>query len=147
TDPESGISSSTGCTTTSLTTETSTVLTCSATNAAGLPSTVSVTIKIDLTAPVITFAGRTPANANGWNSTAVTLNWNCADALSGVVSSSVSVTVPADGMNQSATGTCQDKAGNLSFNTQNGINIDTVPPVLSVPVSVVANATSPSGAA
>jgi len=50
-------------------------------------------------------------------------------------------------MNQSATGTCQDKAGNQSFNTQNGINIDTVPPVLNVPVSVVANATSPSGAA
>jgi hypothetical protein len=131
TDPESGISSSTGCTTTSLTTETSgTVLTCSATNAAGLPSTVSVTIKIDLTAPVITFAGRTPANANGWNSTAVTLNWNCTDALSGVVSSTVSVTLTANGLNQSATRTCQDKAGNQNSDTQSGINIDSTAPVI-----------------
>jgi len=103
-------------------------------------------INIDLTAPTITFAGRTPANANGWNNTAVTLNWNCADALSGVVSSTVSVTLTADGANQSATGTCQDKAGNHSSDTQTGINIDHVPPVLIVPASVVANATSPSGA-
>ena len=210
TDPESGISSSTGCTATSLTTETSgTVVTCSATNAAGLPSTVSVTIKIDmtppsamastlplpnannwnngsvtvtftgtdslsgidtctapvvvntegagqsspsgtctdkagntsapvsktginidLTAPVITFAGRTPPNTNGWNNTAVTLNWNCTDALSGTVSSSVSVTLTTDGANQSATGTCQDKAGNQRSDTQNGINIDSTPPVI-----------------
>jgi hypothetical protein len=131
TDPESGISSSTGCTTTSLTTETSgTVLTCSAKNAAGLTGTVSVTIKIDLTAPVITFAGRTPPNANGWNNTAVTLNWNCTDALSGVVSSTVSVTLSADGANQSATGTCQDKAGNQNSDTQNGVNIDSAAPVI-----------------
>src|SRR5207248_3416513 len=47
-------------------------------------------INIDLTAPVITFAGRTPANANGWNNTAVTLTWNCTDALSGGVSATVS---------------------------------------------------------
>jgi hypothetical protein len=131
TDPESGISSSTGCANTSLTTETSgTVLTCTATNAAGLPRTVSVTINIDLTAPVITFEGRTPANANGWNSTAVTLNWNCTDALSGVVSSTVSVILTADGMNQSATGTCQDKAGNQNSDTQSGINIDSAAPVI-----------------
>src|SRR5215831_15213433 len=141
TDPESGISSSTGCTDTSLTTETSgTVVTCSATNPAGLPATVSVTIKIDLTAPVITFAGRTPANANGWNSTAVTLNWNCTDALSGVVSSSVSVTLTADGANQSATGTCQDKAGNQSSDTQNGINIDSTSPVITFASRTPANA-------
>jgi hypothetical protein len=147
TDPESGISSSTGCTATSLTTDTSgTVLTCSATNAAGLPSTGSVTNKIDMTPPAITFAGRTPPNANGWNNSAVTLNWNCSDALSGVVSSTVSVALTAGGMNQSATGTCQDKAGNQSSNTQSGINIDLVPPALVLPASVVANATSLSGA-
>jgi hypothetical protein len=59
----------------------------------------------------------------------------------------VSVTLTADGANQSATGTCQDKAGNQRSDTQTGINIEHVPPVLIVPASVVANATSPSGAA
>jgi hypothetical protein len=104
-------------------------------------------INIDSAAPAITFAGRTAANANGWNNTAVTLNWNCTDALSGVVSSTVSVTLATDGANQSATGTCQDKGGNQSSNTQNGINIDRVAPALIVPASVVASATGVSGAA
>jgi hypothetical protein len=104
-------------------------------------------ISIDSTPPLIAFATRTPANANGWNNTAVTVTWNCTDALSGVVSSSVSVTLNTDGANQSAIGTCQDKAGNQSSNTQTGINIDRVAPALVVPASVVANATSPSGAA
>jgi probable HAF family extracellular repeat protein len=54
TDPESGIASSTGCTTTNLTTDTAgTTLTCSATNVGGLSSSVPVTIKIDKTPPVI----------------------------------------------------------------------------------------------
>jgi hypothetical protein len=54
TDPESGIASSSGCKTTTLTTDTAgATLTCSAQNGAGLSSSVPVTIKIDKTAPVI----------------------------------------------------------------------------------------------
>jgi len=54
TDPESGIASSSGCATTTLTVDTSGVtLTCSATNGAGMPNSASVTIKIDKTPPVI----------------------------------------------------------------------------------------------
>ncbi len=54
TDPESGIASSSGCGTTTLTAETAgTALTCSATNGAGLSNSVSVTIKIDKTPPSI----------------------------------------------------------------------------------------------
>ena len=54
TDPESGIASSSGCTTTTLTADTAGVtLTCSATNGAGLTSSVPITIKIDKTPPVI----------------------------------------------------------------------------------------------
>ena len=47
-DPESGIASSTGCGTTTLTADTpGTTLTCSATDGAGLSKSSSVTIKID----------------------------------------------------------------------------------------------------
>ncbi len=50
TDPESGIESSSGCGTTTLTADTpGTTLTCSATNGAGLSASVPVTIKIDKT--------------------------------------------------------------------------------------------------
>jgi virginiamycin B lyase len=53
-DPESGIGSSSGCGTTTLTADTAgTTLTCSATNSAGLSNSVSVTIKIDSTPPAI----------------------------------------------------------------------------------------------
>ena len=85
TDPESGISSSTGCTATSLTTQTSgTVVTCSATNAAGLHSTVSVTIKIDMTPPAAISSALTLPNANNWNSGSVTVGFTGTDSLSGI---------------------------------------------------------------
>ena len=228
TDPESGISNSTGCGGTSLTAETAgTTVSCSATNGVGLPLTVSVTVKIDRTAPTLTFgsqtpaanaagwnnvdvsipftsadnlsgvasasaasplvfsadgsalsstitvtdkagntatiaspivkidktppviapASRTPANVNGWNNGNVALNWSCSDSLSGAVQATVSQTVSTEGANQTATGTCMDKAGNSASNTQSGINIDKTPPVLTMPISVTANATGPSGAA
>jgi hypothetical protein len=54
TDPESGIASSNGCNTASLTTDTPGVtLTCSATDGAALSSSASVTVKIHGTPPVI----------------------------------------------------------------------------------------------
>ncbi|MBL8292636.1 MAG: hypothetical protein JNN08_12410 [Bryobacterales bacterium] len=53
-DPETGISSSSGCGTTTLTFDTAgSVITCAATNGAGLSTNNSVTIKIDQTTPVI----------------------------------------------------------------------------------------------
>ncbi len=53
-DPQSGIAASSGCATTTLTADTPGVtLTCSATNYAGLSNSVSVTVKIDGTPPVI----------------------------------------------------------------------------------------------
>jgi len=53
-DPESGVTSSTGCAPTNLAADTPGVtLTCSATNAVGLSAAVPITIKIDKTPPVI----------------------------------------------------------------------------------------------
>jgi hypothetical protein len=59
-DPESGIVSSNGCATTTLSTDTAgSTITCSATNGAGLSKSASVTIKIDQTLPAI--SGMPPA--------------------------------------------------------------------------------------
>lgn len=90
-------------------------------------------IDIDKAPPTIAFVNRTPApNANGWNNSNVTVNWSCADDLSGPVLASVSQTVSTEGANQSATGTCTDLAGNSASDTQTGINIDKTPPTVSV---------------
>jgi len=95
TDPESGIASSTGCTPTTLTADTAgATLTCSATNGAGLSASVSVTIKIDQTPPVI--SGMPAAGAcslwppNGKMVQVATVN--ATDALSGLVPNSFQVT-------------------------------------------------------
>jgi hypothetical protein len=115
--------------------------------AGNVSSTVTVNnINIDKTAPIITFVSRTPANGNGWNTGNVTVTWSCTDALSGVVLANISQTISTEGANQSATGTCQDRADNSASNTQNGINIDRTAPVLNLPASFAVEATGPSGA-
>jgi hypothetical protein len=92
-------------------------------------------INIDETAPTITFVGRTPANGNGWNDGDVTVNWSCADAGSGAVLAAISQTVSTEGEDQSATGTCEDLAGNTASDTQDGINIDATAPTASASAS------------
>ena len=106
---------------------------CSYTDAGGLLASSSVTYSIvDTTAPTITFDSRTPANANGWNNGDVTVTWTCSDSGgSGVVDATVSETVTTEGENQSATGTCEDLAGNTASDTQTGINIDLTNPTVS----------------
>jgi len=90
-------------------------------------------INIDKTPPVITFASRTPANTYGWNNTDVTLTWNCTDlGGSGTVTSTVSQTRTAEGAGQSASGTCEDLAGNTASDTRGGINIDKAAPSVSL---------------
>jgi probable HAF family extracellular repeat protein len=129
-DNESPISSQTGCDSVTLTADTAgATLTCEASSAGGTNSQ-SVTIQRDATAPTITFADRTAPNANGWNNTDVTVNWNCSDGLSGPTTVSVSQTLSSEGVNQSTTGTCADLAGNSASDTQSGINIDKIAPTV-----------------
>jgi hypothetical protein len=92
-------------------------------------------INIDKTAPGILFVSRTPANGNGWNNNDVTVNWSCSDSGSGVVSSTDNQTVSTEGANQSAIGTCTDKAGNTASDTQTGINIDKTAPTATATAS------------
>ncbi len=93
-DPESGIASSSGCNTTTLTTDTPGVtLTCSATNGDGLSTSKSITIKIDQTPPVI--SGMPAPGCSIWppNHKMVKVAVvTAADSLSGISAGSFKVT-------------------------------------------------------
>lgn len=133
TDSESAISSSSGCDTVVVTDETSgTTYTCTATSAGGT-SSQSVTVKIDKTKPTASANASPAANANGWNNTNVTVSFSGSDALSGIDFCDAPVVLSSEGAGQSASGTCTDKAGNVSDPaTASGINIDKTPPSVSV---------------
>ncbi|SDL82384.1 hypothetical protein SAMN04488242_2947 [Tessaracoccus oleiagri] len=90
-------------------------------------------VNIDLTDPVISYVGQDPAAVNGWNNTAVTLTWTCTDKLSGVHADDETLTrtITQEGEDLDATGTCIDLAGNVSSDTQDGINIDRTAPRIS----------------
>lgn len=105
---------------------------CSYTDGGGLMATSSVTYSIvDTILPSITPESRTPsANEDGWNNTPVTVAWSCADVGSGVLEATVTQTVSGEGMGQSATATCTDRAGNSVSNTVEEIKIDKTAPAL-----------------
>ena len=91
-------------------------------------------IRLDKTSPTITGSRLPSANANGWNSTNVTVTFTCSDGLSGIDSCGPTPqVVSGEGANQSRTGTAVDKAGNTASATVSGINIDKTPPTLTMP--------------
>ena len=104
-----------------------------ATDAAGNTATSAVlSVVVDGTSPSIVEASRLPAaNAFGWNNTAVTVTWNCDDALSGALSATDDDTVSGEGAGQSANGSCSDVAGNTATASRDGINIDLTNPLIS----------------
>jgi hypothetical protein len=93
TDSVSGISSSTGCAPTNLTAETAGVtLTCSATNGAGLQTSVSVTVRVDKTPPAI--SGMPASGCSVWppnGKMAQVAAVNAADTLSGLAPNSFQI--------------------------------------------------------
>jgi hypothetical protein len=104
-------------------------LRCTASNAGGTASAF-VTVRVDRTPPVGT-ASRTPgANANGWNSSDVTVAFTCADTLSGEVSPGATHVVGTEGAGQSRAFACADLAGNVVPLAVTGINIDKTAPAV-----------------
>jgi hypothetical protein len=102
-------------------------------------SQTTVTVKIDLTKPVITGHRNPLPNANGWNNTDVVVTFTCADTgsvQSGIATDTVAgATVSAEGAGQSVTntGSCIDNAGNTAdAATVSNINIDKTAPSISV---------------
>lgn len=116
-DPETGISSSTGCGDSNLTSETAAItLTCTATNNVSLSNSSSVTIKIDKTAPVLSVPSDISATATGPGGAVINYSASATDNLDPSVSTSCA---PASGstfglgtttVNCSAT----DEAGNTN---------------------------------
>jgi hypothetical protein len=91
-------------------------------------------INIDLTAPTLSGAPTTPANAAGWYRNDVSIHWTAQDGLSGVDTA----TLPADslvtgeGSNRGAGPvSVYDRAGNLGTGSVSGIRIDRTAPNLS----------------
>jgi len=104
----------------------------------------SLTIEIftaatDTAKPTITAAVAPPPNANGWNTTDVTVTFTCADAESGIASCPAPVTVSAEGANQPVTGTATDKAGNTASVTVR-VSIDKTAPLVTASRAPDANA-------
>jgi hypothetical protein len=113
-DPESVITSSSGCNASTLTADTAgTRLSCSAASDGG-EATSTKTIKLDKTAPAV--AGAAPdraADSGGWYTRPVTVAFSGTDAMSGVEAcSSVTYSGPDSG-GASVSGTCRDQAGNV----------------------------------
>jgi hypothetical protein len=128
-DPESTVTSQTGCAATTVTADTNgTAFACTATSAGGTNSQ-TVTILRDTTSPAITSKLTPKPNAAGWNDSDVTLSFDCSDAGSGVDTCPTPV-VLGEGLGQRATGTATDKAGNYQTLDVAGINVDETPPTL-----------------
>ncbi|HEV2987429.1 MAG TPA: hypothetical protein VG759_03235 [Candidatus Angelobacter sp.] len=102
-------------------------------------TTSSIQVSIDLTPPTISALASPAPNAAGWNNSAITVNFSCSDALSGVALCPAPVTVSLEGANQQVSGTAVDKAGNSS-STSIQLNIDQTPPVIGI--SAPANGTT-----
>src|SRR5579875_2785190 len=143
-DPESGIASSSGCDTTTLSTDTTgTTLTCSAVNGVGLQSSADVTVKIDQTGPEIDAAATT---ADGmtytpgtWTNQDVTVTFTCHDVTSGIASCPAPLTVSSEGAGQSVSGTAYDNAGNSTTYTFGNIQVDPAAPVVNSPALTAGN--------
>ncbi len=146
TDPQSSISSSTGCSPSSVTTDTAgTTFTCSATSAGGT-SNSSVTIKRDASKPNAPTASATPPpNGSGWNNTDVTVAFASAgdNGPSGVLSCTPSSTLTAETAGTAVTGTCTDNAGNVSDASSLTVKIDKSAP--NAPIASATPAPNASG--
>jgi hypothetical protein len=151
-DPESGIASSDGCATTTLSNETpleGTTLTCTVTNNAGLSNSASVTVKIDLTAPTLTLPSSFPSvEAVGPNGAVVSYDSSATDSLSGLDVLSCTPTSGSTFPPGTTTVSCSvsDKAGNTAAGTFTVTVQDKTVPVVTVPADMTVEATGASGA-
>ncbi len=115
------------------------VVTGTCTDVAGNTASASVTVNIDKTPPTITANASPAPNAAGWNNSAVTVTFTCADSLSGVATCPAQQVVSTPGANQIIQGTAVDAAGN-SASAQVTLNISETPPMILASVSPSPNA-------
>jgi len=138
TDPESTVSSTSGCDPAAVSMDTSgTTFTCTATSGGGSFSS-SVTVKRDATPPGLSFGAPSPApNASGWNTGDVSFPFTASDATSGIASTSVPnpVVIGGAGAGLQTDVVVSDAAGNSATFTTPAVNIDRSAPVIQPQVS------------
>jgi hypothetical protein len=100
----------------------------------------SVTIQRDATPPSVVANADRPADAGGFYNHSVTAKWNGTDATSGVASCTSTPYTGPDGAGISLTGTCTDKAGNVSAPVPFVFNYDATPPALTAVTAKSGNA-------
>lgn len=146
TDAESAITSSSGCGTSTISSDTGAsgmTLTCNATSTGGT-SSQSVTVYRDGTAPSISGSVSPAAAGTGWynaSTGAPTVSFACSDTGgSGLVSCTPASTL-GNGADQSVTGTATDGAGNSASATVADIDVDLNAPTISASISPAASGT------
>jgi len=109
-------------------------VTATATDLAGNVTTKSSTYSVitDANGPTITAHANGAANGAGWRQSPVTFTFECTDPSSGVAGCPDPITFLAEGPNQAATVSAVDHAGNLSWLTVSGVNIDLTAPSVSI---------------
>jgi hypothetical protein len=129
--------SSSGCDARTLVADTAaTSITCAATFPGEPPITISVTvtIRIDKTAPSVTGGAERPPDVNGWYNRPVTVGFSGTDAMSGLQGCSSAIYAGPDNPNASVGGTCQDNAGNVASGALS-FRYDTTPPTVTMLVA------------
>jgi len=106
-------------------------VTCTAADGTGSTSRTTAPIKIDRTPPATRVASNRPADFGGKYNHTLTLNWSASDATSGVESCSSTTYSGPDGTNITLTGTCRDRAGNVSAPVPFVFSYDATPAVVS----------------
>ncbi len=90
-------------------------------------------VKIDKTPPVITGAATTQPNAKGWYNNDVTVIFTATDSSgSGIDTFTPDIVISTAGVDQTATGTATDVAGNTASVTVSGIKIDKESPTVNL---------------
>ena len=118
-DPESGISSTTGCDVNTVRDETTgRSLTCRATNGVGLTVSTTYVVKLDERPPTVNPRPTRPADRNGWFNHGVDFTPGGSDAFSGVDTCNPIPTYSGpDRGNARITARCRDKAGHQGTGT------------------------------
>lgn len=136
TDPDSAVTSSTGCGTSSITADTAgTTFTCVATSSGGTSSN-SVTVKVDKSGPsaALGVTAGTPG-ANGWYTSDVTVGTTGSDAVSGPVTCTASQTQTTETAGVTFNGSCTNQAGLSTAATPLTVMLDKTGPSAALAVT------------
>jgi hypothetical protein len=111
---------------------------CEASSAGGSAGPVTVSIRRDATAPLVSGAPTTSPNGAGWYKGDVTIDWTCSDNLSGLAAGCpADSTISGEGRGVTASsGNVYDNAGNFtSASSSPAVDIDRTAPTVSASTS------------